>query len=97
MLTVGQLRHHLAGFADETPVNLCRVDRSGVFHDRATGPLDSIDVALDEDGTVMAVWLVSASTGDTAPQLLAVTCACKQRLVIDDHEPWPAEHTNCTR
>ena len=60
------------------------VEPSGVFHDRVAGVVQTVDVALDESGTVAEVWLVAAGDGSPQPPLLGVVCHCGARMTINE-------------
>ena len=58
------------------------VEPSGDCYDRVAGVVQTVDVALDESGTVAGVWLVADSDGSPQPPLLGVVCRCGARVTI---------------
>ena len=59
------------------------VEPSGDCYDRVAGVVQTVDVALDESGTVAGVWLVADSDGSPQPPLLGVVCDCGARVTIN--------------
>ena len=93
MLTVADLRTHLERMPADTPVYLCSVTPSGVFHDRTCSAVEQVDVDLHPDnGMITGMWLVGTTTQAKPPRMLTVTCSCGEPLVLDDHGEWPEPH-----